>query len=417
MRRDTRLGRGLRSGALHCAAALFLLAFTTAPAHADTVRERQWHLDGMHAEEMWRTSTGSGVTVAVIDTGVDADLPDLEGQVLPGKDFSGAPGDSHTDYDGHGTAMAVLIAGTGRGFDGRGAKGLAPGAKVLPLRVDTDQSPKPLPDTHHALARAIRYAADSEARIINISLANIAEIEAQSQALDYALEKGKLVFAGVGNSAQKGNPILYPAAHKGVVGVGAIDKNATVTAESERGSQVTLAAPGEDMYTTSERGGGVRRGHGTSDASALASASAALLWSVHTDWTANQVLRVLINTAHGPESGAKRSASLGYGVVRPRVALKSPGDPGAADVNPLTGAKSAPPQTSQAPQPGQEGGQNHVQRDQAPRADTRQDEGGSAGKWVALGAGALVCIGIAVIVPLLRARNRRRSHREPGRDF
>ena len=103
---------------------------------------------------------------------------------------------------------------------------------------------------------------------------------------------------------------MYPAATPGVVGVGAIDKGGKTTAESQRGPQVDLAAPGEDIYAACTGGTQVCVSHGTSDATALASASAALIWSKHPDWTNNQVLRVLINTAGKAKSGKDRTASL-----------------------------------------------------------------------------------------------------------
>ncbi|MFI1253301.1 type VII secretion-associated serine protease mycosin [Streptomyces netropsis] len=307
------------------------------------MRSKQWYLDAMQAESMWNASTGAGVTVAVIDSGVDAGQPDLRGQVLRGRDFSGIDANAHSDYDGHGTKMAVLIAGTGKSQGGAGSFGLAPGVKILPLRIITDKAPVTKTAPSAAMSAAIRFAADSEAKIINISLAGLGQSEQEAKALDYAISKGKLIFAGVGNSGEKGNPVIYPAAHPGVVGVAAVDQDIKATAESERGPQVDLAAPGDNMITTCKGGTGVCRGHGTSAATAIASASAALLWSVHPDWTANQITRVLINTAGGPENGDKRSDSIGYGVVRPRIALKNPGDPGPADVNPLPGPNSASP--------------------------------------------------------------------------
>ncbi|MFE7527786.1 S8 family serine peptidase [Kitasatospora sp. NPDC057542] len=93
----------------------------TTPAVAeDTIRQQQWHLEAMHASEMWKVTKGQGVTVAVIDSGFKLDHPDLEGQFLPGKDFSGSPGGVGTFADGHGTGMSSLIAGTGKGTRGRG---------------------------------------------------------------------------------------------------------------------------------------------------------------------------------------------------------------------------------------------------------------------------------------------------------
>lgn len=307
---------------------LLLAGVAATPAHAQTIREQQWHLDAMKADDIWKTSTGRGVTVAVIDTGVGR-VPELEGQVLQGKVFpaSDTQGDPRDDYNGHGTSMAAIIAGTGKHPSGDGAYGLAPGVKILPLRVPNTLEAASTP----SWAEAIRYAADSEAKVINISQAREGKPEddrERAQAVKYALSKGKLIFAAVGNDGDSLNKINYPAATPGVVGVGAVDPNGEATKESEHGPQVDMSAPGIDIVTACARKTGLCTSHGTSDASALASASAALLWSAHPDWTNNQVLRVLLNTAGKPVDGVARNDYVGYGVVRPRVAVPTPGDPG-----------------------------------------------------------------------------------------
>ncbi|MEU5049841.1 type VII secretion-associated serine protease mycosin [Streptomyces sp. NPDC021096] len=354
----------------------------------------------MRAEEMWQTSTGAGVTVAVIDSGVDAELPDLRGQVLPGKDFSGVEGDEHSDYDGHGTGMAVLIAGTGKSNGGAGSFGLAPGAKILPLRVVNTNAPATrelLSGT--SMPSAIRYAADSQAKIINISMAGPGSSR-EAEAVEYALSRGKLVFAGVGNEGNKGNPVEFPAGYPGVVGVSAVGQDIKATEESQRGPQVDLAAPGDNIVASCKGGSGLCRSHGTSDATALASASAALIWSVHPEWTANQVLRVLINTAGGPKSGEKRSDTIGYGVVRPRIALQNPGDPGPPNVSPLPELAAPTPAATASRATGG-----------MVRADA--DKGGKgllSTRNVLAGAVALA-VAAAVGVPLLVARRRRRLPR------
>ena len=160
--------------AVSAALGMLLVGIAATPAHAETVRDQQWHLDAMHADEMWRTSTGKGVTVAVIDTGVDDRLPDLQGQVLPGLDLSKQPGDENSDYEGHGSGMAAMIAGTGKRPGGKGSFGLAPGAKILPIRMPKREMKAQswrgtLSCGMHRSVRAIRYAADSGARVINIS--------------------------------------------------------------------------------------------------------------------------------------------------------------------------------------------------------------------------------------------------------
>ncbi|MFE2851663.1 type VII secretion-associated serine protease mycosin [Streptomyces lavendulae] len=374
---------------------LLLAGIAATPAHAQTIRERQWHLDAMKADEIWKTATGKGVTVAVIDSGV-ARVSELEGQVLPGKNLATAQeGDERTDYDNHGTTMAALIAGTGKHPSGDGAFGLAPGAKILPIRVPIEND-----QTNPGWTQAIRYAADSDAKVINISMATDQDDPARIDAVKYALSKGKLIFAGVGNDGETLNNLKYPAATPGVVGVAGIGPDGGATKESEHGPQVDLSAPGVDIYGACLGKTEVCVGHGTSNASALASASAALLWSAHPDWTNNQVLRVLLNTAGKPVDGAGRNDYVGYGVVRPRVAVPTPGDPGPADVYPLPDLAAADAATKPA----------------APAADSkptsraesagRKSGSGSSLPWIALGLGACVVIGGAVTAIAVR-RNRR----------
>ncbi|MEK8143493.1 S8 family serine peptidase [Streptomyces sp. M10(2022)] len=137
-------------------------------------------------------------------------------------------------------------------------------------------------------------------------------------AVKYALDEGALIFASVGNGGDGANLLEYPAGTPGVVGVGAIGKDLQKTGESQSGPQVDLAAPGEEMvHACGGSGTGMCKTSGTSDATAIASASAALIWSKHPDWTNNQVLRVLLNTASGPTSDAARNDYVGYGGVRP----------------------------------------------------------------------------------------------------
>ena len=374
---------------------LLLAGVAATPAHAQTIREQQWHLDVMKADDIWKTSTGKGVVVAVIDSGVGA-IPELEGQVLPGKDLAvGYQGDERTDYDKHGTTMAALIAGSGRHPSGDGAFGLAPGAKILPIRVPHEEK-KATP----SWAEAIRFAADSDAKILNISMGFPGTPEDDGQrreAVKYAISKGKLIFAAVGNSGDTLNEVNYPAATPGVVGVAAVDANGDATKESQHGPQVDLSAPGVDMVTACGGQTGLCKTHGTSDATALASASAALLWSAHPDWTNNQILRVLLNTAGSPRDGVVRNDYVGYGVVRPRIALPTPGDPGPADVYPLrdlaAAEAGAPPSEAATPRPPAPG----------PQAQTQKDDGNSGTlPWIALGTGVCLLIGGAVTAVVVR---------------
>ncbi|EYT83557.1 serine protease [Streptomyces sp. Tu 6176] len=403
--------------AVSAALSLLLVAVGATPAHAESVRSRQWHLDAMHAEEMWKTSTGRGITVAVIDSGVDDSLADLKGRVLDGKDYSKQRGDEHADVDGHGTGIAALIAATGARGSGKGSYGLAPGAKILPIRMRYTTEDYGQVDTgaefSSILSQAIRYAADSQAQIINMSLGqsdtpgkrNVGTPELAS-AVRYALAKGKLLFAAVGNSGDKSNLLQFPAATPGVVGVGAADRHAKAASFSQRGPQVDLVAPGTDMVSACTGGSEICTADGTSASSAIASASAALIWSKHPDWTNNQVLRVMLNTASKPAGGEKRSDFVGYGGVRPRVALTDPGDPGPADEYPLpdlAASASASPTAAEPTRPAA------AEPDQASPSATTSHASGEDGTvlWLGLGIAAAVLLGVAVVI--LTRRSRRRS--------
>ncbi|MCX4981181.1 type VII secretion-associated serine protease mycosin [Streptomyces sp. NBC_00572] len=395
---------------------MLLVGIASVPAHAKDFRGRQWHLNTMGAEEIWQLSTGKGVTVAVIDTGVEKQNPDLRGQVLKGKDFAtDKPGDEFTDYNGHGTGMAGLIAGTGERDGGNGAFGLAPGAKILPVRVpggDSGTKSQAAADEefNRVVPDAIRYAVDSGAKVINISMAVGAGSPKLTESVKYALGKGALVFAGVGNDAEKGNRPMYPAATPGVVGVGAIDKELTRIPMSQHGDQVDIVAPGKDLVHACGGGTGMCTTTGTSDATALASASAALLWAKHPDWTNNQVLKVMLNTIAGPKGGEERSDYIGFGAVRPLRTLKTPGDPGPADVRPIDDLTEAAPETATAtptpsdlPAADPAPAESSAAPAPAPQA-AATDDGGNTGLWIGLGIGAAVLIGAAVAVPVLRSR-------------
>ncbi|WP_344280975.1 type VII secretion-associated serine protease mycosin [Streptomyces hebeiensis] len=395
--------------AASAALGLLLLSVAATPAHADTVRERQWHLDAMGADKIWKISTGRGVTVAVLDSGVDDSIPDLQGQVLEGKDFSRLEGDENRDIDNHGTGMAALIAGTGKRGPAQGSYGLAPGSKILPVRVQYAKERwggEGAKETYAGvMSKAIRFAADSDAKVINISVGyNRGDSPELDAAVKYALGRGKLVFAAVGNSGDVRNEVEYPAGTPGVVGVGGLDKKASRISQSQYGPQVDISAPGADITNACSGGTELCKGSGTSSATALASASAALIWSKHPDWTNNQVLRVMLNTASGVKSGAKRNDRVGYGAVRPLVALTNPGDPGPAGEYPLPDLKEAA-SASPSPNASEAAGDSSTDEEN-PEAAAASDESGGTGLWIGLGVGAALVIGGAVAVVAVRSRRR-----------
>ncbi|RVU24484.1 type VII secretion-associated serine protease mycosin [Streptomyces antnestii] len=398
---------------------LLLVGAAATPALAESNREKQWYLTAMKAESMWRISKGEGVTVAVIDSGVEPNNPDLQGRVLDGLDLAPKEtGDEHTDYEGHGTGMAGLIAGTGARRGGQGAFGLAPGAKILPIRMpDANKVGNQYYGTeqfNQVAPKAIRFAVDQGAKVINISLGAMEGSPQLTDSVDYALKKGALIFASSGNSGDGLNKPEYPAATPGVVAVSAIGKDLHMTPESTHGKQVDMAAPGADMVHacgSKSSDTGLCRTSGTSDATALASASAALIWSKHPNWTNNQILRVMLNTIGRAADGEKHNDFTGYGAVRPRIALTNPGDPGPADKYPLPDYPVAASKPAGKPS---KGAPDDVSA--APAAASKGDDS-STPLWIGIGGGVAALIAAGIAVPVLRNRKRRSAQQQPANPY
>ncbi|WP_260462898.1 S8 family serine peptidase [Streptomyces sp. TRM72054] len=348
----------------------------------------------MKADEMWKVSTGKGVKVAVVDTGVNPSTPSLKGQVLVNEVPKAVAYKATDDYVGHGTSMAELIAGTGAGG---GLKGLAPGAKIVPYRIALKGLNKSdlakAPDE----AAVIRAIADSDVKIINMSYGGSIDEPDVRDAVKYAQSKGKLMIAGTGNDAQEKNFIGYPAAYPYVVGIAASDKSGTVGKFSEHGNYVDLASPGLDVPTWCDNTfRSYCTGEGTSQATAIASASAALIWSAHPDWTANQVLASLIDTAGRDWAKDDPSTYLGYGLIRPRKVLENANyNPGPANTDPLakenvtgvTDDNAASPSASASSQAPKD-----TSGDQTSAAGSSSESSDNTTTWVALGAAAAVLV-------------------------
>jgi type VII secretion-associated serine protease mycosin len=379
--------------------ALAVMSVGLAPSvAADDIQSQQWYLDAMNAQGLWKVSTGKGISVAVVDTGVNPDTSSLKGQVLPGVDVTEAAGDETNDYEGHGTSMAELIAGTG---SGGGLKGVAPGAKIIPIRTALTGIDKKAEKQGDTTVKAIRAAADSDAKIISMSFGGDFPIDGEPEAVQYARGKGKLLIASVGNGADQGeNYIGYPAKDPGVVGVSAINENGEVAKFSESGAYVDLASPGVDVPTWCDKTfkAYCPQTNGTSQATAITSGAAALIWSAHPKWTANQVLRVMIDTAGRDWPKNTPSRYLGYGTIRPaQVLLKGKGDPGAADIDPVSNKKTPGLTTGTAASPSASASTssqapNSTSGGQTSAAASTSDSSGNTTLWIALGAAAAVVV-------------------------
>lgn len=380
---------------------------------------KQWYLDPMQAEQMWKVSTGKGVKVAVIDTGVNPDTPSLKGQVLVDEVPKAVAYHATDDYEGHGTSMAELIAGTGAGG---GVKGLAPGAKIVPYRIkleglksaeEKQKTPEP--------AEAIRAAADSDVKIINMSFGSDYVDPDEESALKYAASKGKLLIAAVGNAGEAKGHVGYPAAYPYVLGVSAMDKSGTVSKFSSYGGYVDLTAPGEAIpgWCDANFRSYCDGRQGTSPAAAITSAAAALVWSAHPDWTVNQVTRALIDTAGRDWPKDDPSSYLGYGAVRPREVLgHADYDAGPANVDPLAKenggdllAKSASSSSSATPTPSASATSQAQQENStggtSAAGSSAESTNDSNTLWIALGGAAAVVVIGGASVAVMRARRAR----------
>jgi type VII secretion-associated serine protease mycosin len=294
------------------------LAGTVSPASAATVRDAQWYLDAMQVPRAHAISSGEGVVVAVVDSGVEAAIPDLAGQVLAGVALApGAGTDGRRDPDrdeSHGTSMAGVIAG--RGDSPMQVLGFAPRAKILPVAVGTQPNDE-------VLARGIRWAADHGAGVVNVSLAAPGPGSQTAAAVGYAQARDVVVVASVGNASQDGPAGTPFGTLPGVVTVSGSGMRADFWRDSSYGNQVILSAPAVDVVAPAPRSAsstGFIRGDGTSFSAAIVSGTVALIRSRFPDLDAANVVNRLIRTAK--DQGAPgRDPQFGFGTVRPYRAL------------------------------------------------------------------------------------------------
>ncbi|MET9324499.1 type VII secretion-associated serine protease mycosin [Streptomyces sp. NPDC003038] len=323
------MSRGRTAVALALAAVL--AGATAPPAAADAIRDRQWGLTALRAEEAWGITRGDGVTVAVLDTGVDHTHPDLAGQVLDGTDLIGmGAGRGDRAWARHGTAMAGIIAGHGHGTHrGQGVLGIAPQARILPVRVILEEGDPGRAQARDskggALAEGIRWAADHGADVINLSLgddSDSAHHEAgEDEAVQYALAKGVVVVASAGNGGEAGDRASYPAAYPGVIAVTAVDRRGKKAAFSTRNWYATVSAPGVDVVIA-DPDRSYYEGWGTSAAAAFVSGAVALVKAAHPDLSPAQIKKLLEDTASDAPRGGRDDAR-GHGMVDPVAALQA----------------------------------------------------------------------------------------------
>ncbi|MER7771917.1 S8 family serine peptidase [Kitasatospora sp. NPDC096140] len=376
-------GRGYRKAAAALAALAVLGGPLAAPAYADggtglaaagdcpknapDVQTVPWSLQRMLLDELWQggRTTGKGVKVAVIDTGVDRVNQQLAGQVVatdPNVDKSAptlvdkvqegsnllvnrdtkepVPGHSYEDPVGHGTKVAGIIAA--RRSDKTGFVGLAPDAQILSIRQNDSDGNGDVA----TLVQAIREAVAKGAKVINISQdvrgagdARFGGYQELKAAVEFAESSKVVVVASSGNDGKEGD--TYPGAFPTVLSVGASDRNNERAPFSQYGSFVKVAAPGVDMLSTVP-GSGQCVDNGTSFAAPYVSGLAALLVGAHPDWKPAQVRAWIEQTAQRTQRDP--DVFVGWGVVDPVKAVTK-----APDVAPMAATPDAPVQLASVP--------------------------------------------------------------------
>lgn len=280
----------------------------------DAVRKDEFALKTLNVAGAWAYANGSGITVAVIDSGVDAHHVDLDGQVLPGLDLVDPKGDGDSDLVGHGTTVSAIIAGKA---DNDGVIGIAPRAKILPVRV-LDQENRY--DDAMIVAKGVRWAVDHGAQVINLSLGGTGSSAALAAALDYAFAKDVVVVACTGNlSASPSAGVWYPAREPGVIAVAGMEHDGDkIWSGSITGKETVVTAPSSRMVGA--RPSGYWQVQGTSFAAPMVSATAALIRSRWPTMPAGEVINRIVKTAK--DRGAPgRDPVYGYGMVDPTAAL------------------------------------------------------------------------------------------------
>ncbi len=289
-------------------------------ASTDEEYENAWGVRHMGAEFAHiQGITGQGIKIAVIDSGLDYNHEELDGNYAGGYDFVHDDPDPMDDtYNSHGTNVAGIIAAEKNGI---GVVGVAPEASLYALKVLTSIGTGLTSST----VAAIEWAVDNDMDIINISIQG-EHRESLQQACDAAYDAGLLIVAAAGNT--NGDPVSYPAAYDSVVAVTSTDENDTLPDFVPQGPEVELAAPGNKIYSTARVFRGYTTLSGTSQAAPHVTGLAALLLSSGrlTDLdddglVDNRDLRIALQQATEDLGDAGRDELFGFGLVNTRKAF------------------------------------------------------------------------------------------------
>jgi type VII secretion-associated serine protease mycosin len=290
-------------------------------ASADGIRDSEYWLANYGVTQAWKTTKGAGVTVAVIDTGVDGTHPDLTGTVIGGTDVSGvgsANGQTPLGKESqHATMVASLLAGHGHGA-GAGMIGVAPEAKLLSVSVGFGVGTV---GSDEQIAAAVRWAVDNGASVINMSLTRntLDWPPSWDDAFLYAMEHDVVIVAAAGNRGSGTTEVGAPATMPGVLVVGGVDRAGKASFDaSSQGITIAVSAPSEDLVGAAP-GGGYYSWSGTSGAAPIVAGIVALVRASHPGLDAGNVINRLTATAKGV--GAVPNPTYGYGLVDAAAAV------------------------------------------------------------------------------------------------
>jgi len=282
-------------------------------------QETAWGVQRIGADRVWSTNTGKGVNVAILDTGVDYDHPDLAGNIAGGINYAGSwwkDGSTNRlywdDIYGHGSYCAGIVAALNNNI---GVVGVAPGANLWTVKVLGDDGNGYISD----IIQGLEWCVDSGIDIASMSFGAAEYSESLANACDAAYDAGVLLVGAAGN--EKGGPVIYPAAYESVIAVSATSTNDVIADFSSIGPEVELAAPGVNIKST-YRNGGYAIGSGTSMACPHVAGAAALTWAADRSLTAEQLRIKLQQTAE--DLGAAGPDNLyGYGLVNAAAAAQA----------------------------------------------------------------------------------------------
>lgn len=285
------------------------------PGSDATSIETPWPQQVLASDQVWPLTRGAGVTVAVLDTGVSNSAPALAGRVDAGTDVTKS-GSADNDCNGHGTFVAGLVAAGA--VPGSGFSGIAPEARIFPVRV-SDKYSDVAPDT---LARGIDAAVDHGASVIVTAISAPALSPALQQAVTRAQQAGALVVAPAGMQTYQQGDVPEPAALPGVLSVAAMSRTGAAVDTRQSVANPSLCAPGSELTSIAPTGRGTVTGSGSALAVGYAGGVAALVRAYRPELTADMVRERLIDTADAVAAGTS-AAAVGHGLVNPVSAVTS----------------------------------------------------------------------------------------------